>query len=476
MSERNQISSAASKPLSKPRLDFQSHEGLRGASAIWIMLFHIIVFSNIIPNHRLDFQGSSIMPLFFMLSGFSLAVAYGSSKYVLEDTCWKFFLIGRGATTSTNISTIFPDSEGSEDKPFNYNAFYRNRFARVLPLYYMCNILSIPLWIADYGSADLRNTPRTIIQAIMNFFGCTTLIGLIGSNYDGPSWTICTLLMFWYIFPKWAPYLQRMSDSELVIGIRRCYYIQIILVLIVFIPVVFVNYDLAFALSTMHPLTRFPLFLIGAYAGILCYRHHNQNLPWIRSFLWVFPGSLTADVEASNKIAEYWSRSCTQHSIFILFFTIIVTIIDILVQLYAGMGSILGQVWLQALVPFLQLQIIVGLTRDGGLSDVSKALRTKLAKWLGEISMTIYLVHWPLIYYLCWMIHGEFAQRQTRNCSEFASDTAERKACDQVSADYTDAITLAAWGIPIVAAATLVLSPLIYYFIEVPSRRFFRHK
>lgn len=47
-------------------------DGLRGAAAFWIMLFHCIIYS----DHPIDFQGSSVMPLFFLLSGFMLTVAY----------------------------------------------------------------------------------------------------------------------------------------------------------------------------------------------------------------------------------------------------------------------------------------------------------------------------------------------------------------------------------------------------------------
>ena len=61
-------------------------EGLRGASACWIMLFHCIIYS----NYSMDFQGSSIMPLFFLLSGFMLTIAYSrgdicSSPYARVD-------------------------------------------------------------------------------------------------------------------------------------------------------------------------------------------------------------------------------------------------------------------------------------------------------------------------------------------------------------------------------------------------------
>jgi peptidoglycan/LPS O-acetylase OafA/YrhL len=71
-----------------------------------------------------------------------------------------------------------------------------------------------------------------------------------------------------------------------------------------------------------------------------------------------------------------------------------------------GGDGIFGSVWLQAAVPYGQLEIIVAFTRDNGQSLASKAMRTPLSLWLGELSMSIYLVHYLVIRYLCWAITG----------------------------------------------------------------------
>lgn len=53
-----------------------------------------------------------------------------------------------------------------------------------------------------------------------------------------------------------------------------------------------------------------------------------------------------------------------------------------------------------------QLTVVVALTRDGGVSLAGKALRTPLAQWLGRLSMALYLVHMPVIAYLCLAVSG----------------------------------------------------------------------
>lgn len=105
-----------------------SHNGLRGAASIWIALFHAIQFSEI----GMDFNGSSIMPLFFMLSGFSLTVAYGHK---------------------------FPDPSNAIEvqKPFAKKPYYWNRWIRTMPTYYLVNALAfVPAWFGFTGLPPFR--------------------------------------------------------------------------------------------------------------------------------------------------------------------------------------------------------------------------------------------------------------------------------------------------------------------------------
>jgi hypothetical protein len=57
-------------------VDTNSHVGLRGVAALWVMLFHSFLYSDI----SIDLQGSTLMPLFFVLSGFSLMLGFNGGK------------------------------------------------------------------------------------------------------------------------------------------------------------------------------------------------------------------------------------------------------------------------------------------------------------------------------------------------------------------------------------------------------------
>jgi peptidoglycan/LPS O-acetylase OafA/YrhL len=47
-------------------VDLVDHNGLRGVAVMWVLMFHCFFFSALHWN----FQGSTLMPLFFLLSGF----------------------------------------------------------------------------------------------------------------------------------------------------------------------------------------------------------------------------------------------------------------------------------------------------------------------------------------------------------------------------------------------------------------------
>ena len=53
--------------------------------------------------------------------------------------------------------------------------------------------------------------------------------------------------------------------------------------------------------------------------------------------------------------------------------------------------------FLQTFLPHLQLIIVIGLCMDGGKSFVSRFLRTKVMQFFGRISLSLYLLHWPLM-------------------------------------------------------------------------------
>ena len=126
--------------LQVERLDNGALNGLRGLLSFYVALEHVIHETcpwckGIDPNT--NFYGNVHMPLFYLLSGFTLALAYG-------QTMWKECFIGRKTTKSI---TLDMENQNQEAKAFAYGTFYWNRLARILPVYYLGTILSMYIWI-----------------------------------------------------------------------------------------------------------------------------------------------------------------------------------------------------------------------------------------------------------------------------------------------------------------------------------------
>lgn len=98
-----------------------AHNGLRGVAALWVVVYHCLLYSLV----NVNLLGSTLMPLFFSLSGFSLAVVYGRSALPPPSSCCGPRAIeeGHGAT----------GGQASGNKPFSFWDFQQNRFARVMP-------------------------------------------------------------------------------------------------------------------------------------------------------------------------------------------------------------------------------------------------------------------------------------------------------------------------------------------------------
>lgn len=137
------------------------------------------------------------MPLFFVLSGFSLAVTYGATPYP--------------------STAAFPT-----------RAFLQNRAARVLPTYYACLLPCIGLWLLGQGpncfawpsfAASLAANVIPVASLLMPFIH-------IVDPMNAPSWFVMTIGMIWLAVPCLLPWAQRRSDRQLAAAIVACYYLQ----------------------------------------------------------------------------------------------------------------------------------------------------------------------------------------------------------------------------------------------------------
>eukprot|EP01043_Picozoa_sp_COSAG02_P043297 COSAG02_NODE_3760_length_6272_cov_13.055565_2_plen_478_part_00 len=89
----------------KRRVDTSALTGLRGVAAMHVALGHH--FQN--SDFKMDLYGGAAMPFFYLLSGYVMAIAYGSKQIALPG-----------------------DLSGQHGEVFDLRKFWRNRFAREL--------------------------------------------------------------------------------------------------------------------------------------------------------------------------------------------------------------------------------------------------------------------------------------------------------------------------------------------------------
>ena len=448
------ISSKADKMNRSVKIDMTSHGGLRGVASIVIMMQHVLGDT----RYKLDSNGSSMLPLFFMLSGFSMAIVYGR-KPLNRNLIYVKYFSNETDDSDSDVKCTINNEEISktEMKSIDAMEFYQNRFARVMPTYYLCLMLAIPVAFLGCLSWETDNIKGLTGAVIMGVIPVDSLVNFFWEiPVNGPGWTVQTLLFFWLLTPIWLPESQRLSDSALVRSISKWFYVQMLLALILY-PV----YGLAEAgqfgaigMSTMSPVSRFPLFLMGIDAGMLCLRHGDakgciknggRGMPWPnknRIFKNWFPtilcepatspvpsGGESSDVSIpvqSDKSQDHkeeeeqdrWIALANESacSAFISWFFL--TVLDSALRLADRDGHDLTVqginfgaglycfLWYQAIDPFVYLTLLVAVTKDGGKSITSMLMRTPLCQFLGKISMAVYLVHMPCIGYLKLMVEG----------------------------------------------------------------------
>jgi peptidoglycan/LPS O-acetylase OafA/YrhL len=144
---------------------------------------------------------------------------------------------------------------------------------------------------------------------------------------------------------------------------------------------------------------------MGVIAGELVNRSNKQNVSissfWLHGILIPYMCScdglhevtyshiLHLSIEDKNQMAiqdlDYWKKRSNLKVAFLLSLTLVVSIVNSCLP-----SNILGAVWLQAIVPYCNLDIIVSLTLDKGESLIASILRINILQFIGKIGMTIY--------------------------------------------------------------------------------------
>jgi peptidoglycan/LPS O-acetylase OafA/YrhL len=455
-------------------------EGLRGIAAVWVMIYHAFIYSSL----HINLQGSSLMPLFFLLSGFSLSIGYTDhfdSKYALTATSDAALINRAGGGLELGRELLPNDHHYSavpsqENEPAAQHAplrvFYTNRLIRTLPMNAVCCCFALPNTFAGFGQFDPANRFELVSSTIQTMIPVIAwTFYLFGSPVNGPMWTISTLMFFWLLFPSLLSRYKLKSDAELLNTIKWMFWLQFWLIVVLFpVFIVIFGYLAAFFWPTTVPYFRLPVFIMGMCAGILCTRHAKDNqLPWFeysRNCIGMVPLiSLTSDLYDADNFAERSSRLAGILGAVLLMCILIGVII----------GDIQSNYWLQGSLVFIQLDLIVSLYKSGSRSACSKWLRHSVVQYLGRISMSLYLVHWPIIFYLCWLKHGSTLVWPSSSCFRTPDEDRTQQCADSVSVFWRSR-AMPTWGIPVVAVLSVLLASVLHFWIDLPIQERLKRK
>ena len=229
-----------------------------------------------------------------------------------------------------------------------------------------------------------------------------------------PTWTISTLLWFYLLFPLALPCLQSHSSSTLTSLVSGLFHVQCLPYILFIITATNGRVE---HFATAHPLLRLPVFLMGVAGGLLAVRgvedpHHHHSLLHD-----IFPWTLSAQdlLPAQSECEQSWARRTDRNSMVLLSFLLYNITRDFLLPSLPYI-----HIFSQLISPHMQLCVIIGLTRDGGLSWVSKLcrfntihvshlyiiiFRSRVCQFLGRYSMATYMIHDPVIKVLIFQFH-----------------------------------------------------------------------
>ncbi len=368
-----------------------AHTGMRGLLAFYIVLFHTLAYST-----GWNLHGSALMPVFFLLAGYSLAIVYGKQPH-----------------------------------GFDTRRYYRNRIARIAPVYYATMMLALPLAVYGYGWVSPSNMGWAFAT---NLFAVQMWSSFPPLSFVGPAWTISTLAFFYLLFPWLLRWHQGQSDRTL----NRWIVILALLQGVVFfgVSVVIEPVDRWWAFWASHawPISRLPVFDMGLVTGLLLLRQRGA-----------------ADVGAVSVMGvptdqkPRWARRVDGHAATFVAFVVGLSALQV-----AGGIDLLGSWWMQGIFPYGILVIIVGLSVTGREADsfTQRLLSRPLFLFLGRISLALYLVHEPIIQYVAWAARPEQA--------------------------WSFDMPLPLWGGVVVLPVSLVLATLLERMVETPARNYFK--
>jgi len=359
-------------------------------------------------------MGNIAMPIFFILSGFSLSVVYGTSV--------------EGKSYSLNIKE-----------------FYRNRFARIYPVYILTTVLALGLVFTDYSfestnhptfSFETMDAASWISTIFLNVLVLQTwpIFPWIPYRYRAfinmPAWFVSTLWFQYLIFPYTVKCYRKIPNRYRMVTIS----LFCLLTMTTSISLWFLTRDFfAATFSVISP--GFFMFSAGAVSGLWCAQRTMDER------------QCSAEDQAKSK--QHWAAQ-SDTAVSILMSWVVGSVVA------EALGYPYGAQLLVQVVgtPFM-VWMVISLSMDGGTSRFASLCRWTPSVFLGKISMALYLIHGIVLRYFCVLIQAvapELLPPEITNTPFFRSGL------------------IPFWGIFVIVPLSLIFGTAIERFVERPCR------
>lgn len=214
---------------SPQRIDTTAITGLRALASMNILVGHLIVTCHVTwqDDDFVDLLGGVSVSLFFLLSGFIVAIAYGRKDISTPDKKQKF-----------------------------KSDFYKKRFARLLPMYYftiLLNMYFVTYFIDEGGWFNF------VLQWIL----MTPWFG--GGPINGPLWQLASTVWVFLFFPYVLPFIKKITER-----FRWYCYFFILQAFLFYLLLFTVGYQMARGI----PFRTLPVFIMGYLLG-----SHRMDYP-----------------------------------------------------------------------------------------------------------------------------------------------------------------------------------------------------
>jgi len=311
---------------------------------------------------------------------------------------------------------------------------------------------------------------------IITFIPCSAWINLFGYPLDVPSWTISSLLVMWFLWPLHHHRIKAMSDTQLGVWTGVLLIVQFLLLTLAYTGInKFLPWEQSWFICCNNPLMRYPQFLIGCYTAELCNRYADTPFPLELTRLW---GNFRAKSRSTfEEDRQYWA-SLTD-------FTILLYYASLFLYYVWNENWQLDARYHTGYVLFLQVFFVVGLTRCGDHSDFYRFFKTKRMQLLGTLSMSIYLAHRVVDYWVAAAERGfQRAPADHPNMwfycqSEYVqNDPVQDELCHKAMAAHTDYVEVDKYATHMLFNFLIVppCAYILFYYIEEPIRMRFSRR